>query len=134
MNQLKEWMDANDVTPEQAAEFFGKTAGTIRNWRSSGVPATQREWVTKRMREGLGTPSPGIPNRLTVEVDRESFRDWNRAALLAGQLIEDWAVESLNQLAHELLDPDPDDGPYHRIEPGPENPLVAEEPDDANQS
>lgn len=101
MKPLNEWMDANGISPEKAAEIFGKSIGTIRNWRSSGVPTNQREWVEKRMVEWSGTPLPEIPDRLILEVPRDQFDDWSRAALAEGKILREWAIDALDEAAAE---------------------------------
>jgi hypothetical protein len=112
MNTLKAWMDEKGVTPEEAARIFGKTVGTIRNWRSLGVPASQREWVEQRMAEHTGA-SPAVEARATLPlvVTREKFRAWNQAALDAGKVVEDWAVDVLDEAAE--ADGDGDHGADH---------------------
>ena len=99
MNTLKEWMDARGITPERAADIFGKSVGTIRNWRSRGVPPSQRDWVERRMQEYSGRPLPEATSRLGLEISRTQFREWNKAALNSGQLIEDWAISVLDEAA-----------------------------------
>jgi hypothetical protein len=99
MKPLNEWMDAQGITPEQAAEIFGKSVGTIRNWRSGGVPNNQREWVEKRMVEWTGAPLPELPDRLILEVTRNQFDDWSRAALADGKILREWAIDSLDEAA-----------------------------------
>jgi len=99
MKSLNEWMDSHGITPETAAEIFGKSVGTIRNWRSAGVPANQREWVEKRMVEWSGKPLPELPDRITLDVSREQFDEWSRAALHARQILREWAISTLDQAA-----------------------------------
>lgn len=36
---FKKWLDRNRIKPEKAALIFGKSKGTIHNYRSKGVPA-----------------------------------------------------------------------------------------------
>jgi hypothetical protein len=99
MKPLNEWMDAHGISPEQAAEIFGKSIGTIRNWRSGGVPSNQREWVEKRMVEWTGAPLPEIPDRLVLEIPRDQFDEWSRAALAEGKILREWAIEVLDEAA-----------------------------------
>lgn len=101
MKELKEWLDLRGISPEAAADLFGKNAGTIRNWRSAGVPANQQEWVRKVMAEHDLKEIRTLPNRIILEPTRDQFRAWGKAALSAGQLIDDWAASSLDDAAAE---------------------------------
>jgi hypothetical protein len=96
MKTLNEWMDANEISAEKAAEIFGKSEGTIRNWRSQGVPANQCKWVEKRMTEWSGKPLPTLPDRITLEITAEQFDLWNRAALASRQIVREWAADVLD--------------------------------------
>lgn len=99
MKTLNEWMDSNEISPEKAAEIFGKSVGTIRNWRSAGVPTNQREWVEKRMVEWNGKPLPEVPDRVTLEVSPHQFDAWNHAALADGKILRKWAIDVLDEAA-----------------------------------
>lgn len=101
MESLNEWMDERKMTAEEASELFAKSPGTIRNWRSIGVPDSQVAWVEKRMAEHDAKQSVSLPNRIVLEPSRAQFRTWNRAALMAGQLIDDWASAALDDAAVE---------------------------------
>lgn len=99
MKTLNEWMDTNGITPDQAAEIFGKSVGTIRNWRSAGVPTNLTDWVDKRIVEWSGVPLPSLPDRVTLTVSSEQFDDWSRAALSEGKILSQWAIDSLDAVA-----------------------------------
>lgn len=100
MTSFKEWLDARSIGPEEAATIFGKSVGTIRNWRSSGVPDLLRGWVEQRMAE-LDMPTGKALDRVSLEITREQFTAWNRAALLEGKIIYDWAADVLDEAAAE---------------------------------
>lgn len=99
MKTLNQWMDNNGISPEKAAEIFGKSVGTIRNWRSAGVPENQREWVEKRMVEWNGKPLPEVPDRVTLELSAEQFDAWSEAALADGKILRKWVIDSIDELA-----------------------------------
>jgi hypothetical protein len=97
------WMDEAGIDLPNAAAHFGVSAQTIYNWRStSGIPASRTEWVKLRMREFIANQGiKELPNRITLEPTRDQFRAWGKAALCAGQLIDDWAAASLDEAAAE---------------------------------
>jgi hypothetical protein len=100
MKQFNEWMDARGMTPNEAASKFGKSAGTIRNWRSIGVPQNLQDWVLARMGEiDSSSPVSATSERVSLEITREQFTSWNRAALLEGKIIYDWAADVLDDAA-----------------------------------
>jgi hypothetical protein len=99
MKTLNQWMDNNGISPEKAAEIFGKSVGTIRNWRSAGVPENQREWVEKRMVEWNGKPLPEVPDRVTLKLTAEQFDAWSEAALANGKILRKWVIDSIDELA-----------------------------------
>lgn len=98
MASFKEWLDERNISPEEAATIFGKSVGTIRNWRSAGVPDLLRGWVEQRMAE-LTIQAGNTPERISLEITREQFTAWNRAALLEGKIIYDWAADVLDEAA-----------------------------------
>ena len=100
MTSFKDWLDERNISPEDAAEMFGKSVGTIRNWRSAGVPDLVRPWVEQRMAEL--NPSPATLDRLVLEVTNEQFAAWNDAALDHGIRLKDWAVQTLDGAAADL--------------------------------
>lgn len=99
MKTLNQWMDNNGISPEKAAEIFGKSVGTIRNWRSAGVPENQREWVEKRMVEWNGKPLPEVPDRVTLELTADQFDAWSEAALADGKILRKWVIDSIDEIA-----------------------------------
>lgn len=109
MKTLSEWMDSNQVGLEEASNLFGKTVGTLRNWRSSGVPASQQAWVRNQMADWEKKQNRPLPDRLTLELESpEQFDDWNRAALRSGKILRDWAMEVLEKAADgENANPSP---------------------------
>lgn len=97
------WMDEAGIDLAGAAAHFGVSAQTIYNWRStSGIPTSRTEWVKLRMREYIASQGiTELPNRIILEPTRDQFRAWGKAALSAGQLIDDWAAASLDEAAAE---------------------------------
>lgn len=103
MKTLKEWMDSSGVGLEEASQLFGKTIGTIRNWRSSGVPASQADWVNKQIAAYESRRSENISDRLTLNPTAEQFDEWNSAALKSGKIIREWAMDALEDAASSEL-------------------------------
>ncbi len=103
MKTLKEWMDSSGVGLEEASQLFGKTIGTIRNWRSSGVPASQTDWVNKQIAAYESRRSENISDRLTLNPTAEQFDEWNSAALKSGKIIREWAMDALEDAASSEL-------------------------------
>jgi hypothetical protein len=103
MKSFNDWMDDRGISPEKAAGLFGKSAGTIRNWRSGGVPENLRDWVIKRMEElNKTTPAPVVlPERISLELTAEEFDTWNRAALAEGKILREWIIDALDRAAED---------------------------------
>jgi hypothetical protein len=99
MESFNEWMDERGMSAEEASEVFAKSPGTIRNWRSIGVPESQREWVAKRIAEHDATKAADVLNRIVLEVTNEQFAAWNEAALDEGLLLKEWAIQTLDDVA-----------------------------------
>jgi len=99
--EFAKWMDDSGMNLETAATHFGVSQQTIYNYRStSGVPASRDEFVRLRMREYLEKQGiPELPNRVVLEPSRKQWRAWGHAALAAGQIIDDWALETLDDAA-----------------------------------
>jgi len=100
-HELIQWMDAKGLTAAEVAARLGVQAQTIRNWRSSGVPARKFDHLRQIMAEWDAHAS-GRLSGLIIRPTPEELRAWNQAALDAGLLIEDWAIEGLNTLAEEI--------------------------------
>jgi len=101
MESFKSWMDKTGVSLASAADLFGKTIGTIRNWRSAGVPETQKEWVRKQMRSYEMEERANLPERLTLTPSSDQFDQWNRAALREGKIVREWAMDAHDEAAEE---------------------------------
>ena len=99
MESFNEWMDANGISPEDASEIFAKSPGTIRNWRSIGVPESQREWVAKRISEHDAAKGAGALDRLVIEVTDQQLRSYIDAAAEDGLYLKDWAIQTLDEAA-----------------------------------
>lgn len=110
--ELIRWMEIKGLSSADVAARLGVQPQTIRNWRSSGVPARKFDHLRQIMSE-WDSHGQGRLSGLLIKPSPEELRAWNQAALEAGQLIEDWAIDGLNQLAEEA---------------GPKMLRVAEEP------
>ncbi|MES2980763.1 MAG: hypothetical protein V4727_00490 [Verrucomicrobiota bacterium] len=93
------WMKRHQLSAADAAPMFGITKQTLYNWCSNGIPETKVEYITRVTSEYDKSPAAAIGPRIVISPTEEQFRNWNRAALDEGQLIEDWAVDSLEKAA-----------------------------------
>lgn len=68
---FKAWMDVNQFTSETLSPMIGKSAGTIAQWRSRGVP--ERESVRNFLTEFMSTYKPPItlaePENSTLRIE-----------------------------------------------------------------
>jgi hypothetical protein len=96
-------MDENHLKAPMITEHFGISEQTIHNWRSMGVPPRRQEHARRLILEwnNRKTGSP-LGARLILNPTEDEFRLWNQAALESGQLIEDWAIQGLTNLAEDL--------------------------------
>lgn len=101
MKNFNEWMDERGLSAEDAAEIFRKSAGTIRNWRSLGVPETQVPWVQKVMLEHDAKSAETARDRIWLEVTDDQLRAYHAAALLEDLYWKDWAINVLDEAARE---------------------------------
>lgn len=101
-DELAEWMDSRSVSAEALSKRLGVKMQTIYNWRSAGVPARKQDHLRRVMNQwDLHPDSQG--QAFIVRPTADQFREWNRAALERGELVEDWALRSLDELAAEEL-------------------------------
>lgn len=100
--ELLDWMESREVSPEALSERMGVSLKTVYNWRTSGVPARKQDHLRRVMNQwDLHPDSQG--QAFIVRPTPDQFREWNRAALERGELVEDWALRSLDELAAEEL-------------------------------
>jgi hypothetical protein len=98
--EFAEWVDKTGLSLEDAASLFGTSEQTIYKWRSvRGVPASKSEWVRKVMAEQDAKEISTLPNRVILEPSRKQWRAWGHAALAAGQILDDWALDALDVAA-----------------------------------
>lgn len=77
---------------------------TVDNWLSSpaAIPSKALVIIGRQMdadREAARSRQPAPDQNLVLEVDPETFDQYNRAALSKGLIVRDWAVDTLNQAA-----------------------------------
>lgn len=124
------WLDERGIAPAEAAGIFGSAEQNIYNWRSTrGVPPSKTAWVEKVMAEyDQKAPTPSLPDRVTLEVEPQTFDQWNRAAMTEGKLLREWAIDVLNEAA-EADDSTESDETIHPLYHLPQVPnLKAAEP------
>jgi hypothetical protein len=97
------WLDERGIAPVEAAGIFGIAEQNIYNWRSTrGVPPSKTAWVEKLMAEyDQKSAGPTLPDRVSLEVDPQTFDQWSRAALAEGKILREWAIAVLNEAAEE---------------------------------
>ena len=98
-------MEAEGLKPKDLAPELNKEVQTIFNWKSKGVPKAQ--WVAceavMERHHARNTGAPGGEDPVfVIKPSYEQFQNWNRAALDAGKLIEDWAMDGLDAIAEEM--------------------------------
>jgi hypothetical protein len=115
--EFSAWMEEVGMDLEKATRFFGVSAQTIYNWRSTaGVPPSKTKWVRERMREYLGSaPIAAVPDRITLLISTAQFDAWEDAALARGKKLRQWAVDVLDEAAE--ADGDGDHGGDHVDQP-----------------
>lgn len=116
-----EWLDSKGIDVGEAASYFGVSEGTIYKWRSTpGVPETKANWVRERMAQyAVPRSEEKAPERVSLEITREEFAEWNRAALLSGKIIYDWAADVLNDAAAEQTGSSSAPDPVESLHPDP---------------
>ena len=120
MKTFKKWMDTSGVGLDEASQLFGKTIGTIRNWRSIGVPASQTDWVNKQIATYESRRSENISDRLTLNLTAEQFDEWNSAALKSGKIIREWAMDAIEDAASAELNDKGNETTLPVAEPAPD--------------
>jgi transcriptional regulator with XRE-family HTH domain len=99
---FKEWMNSKELKAKDVCKRFGVSVQTIAHWRSKGVPARKQPHVNYVI-SCWGNPAAAeIGSALLLKPSSSQFRRWNQAALHAGLLLEDWAIDGLDQFAGEL--------------------------------
>ena len=98
--EFGEWMDKAGMSLDEASTYFGVSSGTLYKWRSTpGVPESRAEWVRARIAEYQKTSVQDLPDRIILEVPRDQFDDWSRAALAEGKILREWAIDALDEAA-----------------------------------
>jgi len=98
--EFKSWMDRHGFTPTNLSPLIRRGVGTLKNWRSDGVPPRVHDFVRDFMERYEHEKTISL-NKLILEVTDEQFQRWNSSALRSGQLIKDWAIEGLDHLASQ---------------------------------
>lgn len=113
---IKFWLKNRRLTREWLAERVFVSKNTVNGWLSSGKPISrQREHqIQNVMNEYDGIHSMEIQlrdggdagmskDRVTLDINPETFDLWNRASKESGQLVKEWAIRSLTLLARQQL-------------------------------
>lgn len=98
-NEFFAWADSHRLKPRHLEGFFNKSTKTISGWRTKGIPKSMKPLCVeyrKNIEAKINEGSQLYGYKVTLEVDRVTFNDWNKKALAKGQLIEDWAIHKLN--------------------------------------
>lgn len=106
---FKTWMDDRGLTPENIAAEIKKEAGTLKQWRSRGVPTRDsvRAHVTSFMADYDSKKIEELKTLdvLNLEIPADKFDRWNQAALDQGLIIREWAIQGLDRLAKKEFAP-----------------------------
>lgn len=97
-------MDRRGIKIETLADHLNVERQTVANWRSKGVPERRVDHLSRVMAtwDEPKPESPTVPAQtLVIYPTREQFRRWNTAAMEKSMLLEDWAVNGLDDLAKE---------------------------------
>jgi transcriptional regulator with XRE-family HTH domain len=101
--RFKQWMDERGLSPEDIAAAIKKEAGTLKQWRSRGVPSRQsvRAHVDQFMADYDAEKIREFKTLdvLNLQVSPEKLDAWNEAALRSGLIIREWAIQGLDSLA-----------------------------------
>jgi hypothetical protein len=114
------------LSRKEVAEALGNSPKTISSWRSIGIPSG-KVYACRHLIEAHRQQTSKPSNVLVMHPSYEQFQRWNRAALDAGQTIEDWAFEGLEDLAARHFANKPA-GPTPYALPAPTDSHVAEDP------
>ena len=95
------WMNSKKLKSEAVCVRFGASLQTIRHWRSKGVPKSRQEFVLNTI-AGWDTGSTGGPT-LYIYASKQQFRAWSEAARDEKKILEDWAMEGLDEMAKEYF-------------------------------
>lgn len=107
--QFFSWADANDIGRETIAQATGNTKETISKWRSIGIPKGKQLGCKLFMEQHTRAAEiEDLRGKMILRPTHDQFQRWNRAALLAGQTIEDWAFDGLERMAaQQFTHPEP---------------------------
>lgn len=117
-NDFVAWMDARKLGAEEVGERLGISAQTVRNWRSSGIPARRQAHAQKIMEQwDRHQRTADELDHLILRPTEKQFERWNIAAISGPKprTLKDWAMEGLDALAaqeqHQLRVAE-DESPY----------------------
>lgn len=99
--QFFQWADAHQVSREAIAAETGNSKQTISKWRSIGVPKGKEFGLRSFMNRQYRRDTEDIRHHMVLKPTHAQFTRWNQASLAANKLIEDWALDGLEQLAIE---------------------------------
>lgn len=108
--RFRKWMDSRNLSAADVADALNVSPATVTTWRSRGIPLRKQDFVQRFMDQ---TDAAQIVERLAevpksiilLPVDQSTFNKWNRAANRCGKIMEDWAIDGLDELAREQLPP-----------------------------
>jgi lambda repressor-like predicted transcriptional regulator len=99
---IKAWLRSKGLDRTWLATRCGVGKRTADNWLSSPrpIPPKARLIISALM----SAPEPtaladGTHQNLVLEVDCPTFERWNRAALIRGMTLKEWAIDALNHAA-----------------------------------
>lgn len=113
-DEVKAWLKRLSLSRDWLADKIGVSKRTVDNWLSSSIDIPERSAAmirqimddSEKMAEGIST------NIFSVECTLDQFRRFSRAALEDGMILEDWALQILDEeaRAHFAKESHQDDG------------------------
>ena len=103
--EIKAWLKANSLSREWIAEKIGVSKRTVDNWLSSNIEIPPRSIAAiTALMDDTAKIADGLRSQVfSVECSLEQFRQFSRAALEAGQTLEEWSVSVLESEARDYF-------------------------------
>lgn len=107
--EIKSWLKSENHEREWLAEQLGVNKRTVDNWLSSPkeIPSGKLTRIKRLMEDDAAAAEKrSLQLRpqaqfFSLEVNLPRFRAYSAAALAAGKTLEQWCIDSLNELAAE---------------------------------
>lgn len=109
-DEIKNWLSRHNRDRQWLADKLGKKLGTVNNWLSTSISIPdgtlalirrliQDDTAAEAQRQRQLDP---VNQVFSLEVDLPRFRRYSAAALAKQQTLENWAIQSLDELAGNI--------------------------------